>query len=174
MNKEDCFYVGTIVRNYSFKGDLLVKTDSDNIENYINLKSIFVDLDTGLVPFFIQRCQIHKSALLRIKFDQVNSESDTKLLIKKDLFLPLSFLPKLKGKKFYFHEVIGFSLIEQKKHIGKVIRIQDQGTQSLFEIEKIDGKLALIPITDEFILEIKRETKSIKVQLPDGLLDLQN
>ena len=174
MNKEDCFYVGTIVRNYSFKGDLLVKTDSDNIENYINLKSIFMDLDTGLVPFFIQRCQIHKSALLRIKFDQVNSESDAKLLIKKDLFLPLSFLPKLKGKKFYFHEVIGFSLIERKKHIGKVIRIQDQGIQSLFEIEKIDGKLALIPVTDEFILEINRETKSIQVQLPDGLLDLQN
>tara|TARA_A100001011_G_scaffold277468_1_gene287190 strand:+ start:910 stop:1434 length:525 start_codon:yes stop_codon:yes gene_type:complete len=174
MNKEDCFYVGTIVRNYSFKGDLLVKTDSDNIENYINLKSIFMDLDTGLVPFFIQRCQIHKSALLRIKFDQVNSESDAKLLIKKDLFLPLSFLPKLKGKKFYFHEVIGFSLIERKKHIGKVIRIQDQGIQSLFEIEKIDGKLALIPITDQFILEINREAKTIQVQLPDGLLDLQN
>ena len=143
MNKEDCFYVGTIVRNYSFKGDLLVKTDSDNIENYINLKSIFMDLDTGLVPFFIQRCQIHKSALLRIKFDQVNNESDAKLLIKKDLFLPLSFLPKLKGKKFYFHEVIGFSLIERKKHIGKVIRIQDQGIQSLFEIKKIDGKIVV-------------------------------
>ena len=174
MNKEDCFYVGTIVRNYSFKGDLLVKTDSDNIENYINLKSIFMDLDTGLVPFFIQRCQIHKSALLRIKFDQVNSESDAKLLIKKDLFLPLSFLPKLKGKKFYFHEVIGFSLIDRKKHIGKVIRIQDQGIQSLFEIKKIDGKLALIPINDEFILEINREAKTIQVQLPDGLLDLQN
>ena len=174
MNKEDCFYVGTIVRNYSFKGDLLVKTDSDNIENYINLKSIFMDLDTGLVPFFIQRCQIHKSALLRIKFDQVNSESDAKLLIKKDLFLPLSFLPKLKGKKFYFHEVIGFSLIDRKKHIGKVVRIQDQGIQSLFEIKKIDGKLALIPITDEFILEINREAKTIQVQLPDGLLDLQN
>ncbi len=174
MNKEDCFYVGTIVRNYSFKGDLLVKTDSDNIENYINLKSIFVDLDTGLVPFFIQKCQIHKSALLRIKFDQVSSESHAKLLIKKDLFLPLSVLPQLKGKKFYFHEVIGFSLIERKKHIGKVIRIQDQGIQSLFEIEKIDGKLALIPVTDEFILEINRETKSIQVQLPDGLLDLQN
>ena len=34
MIKANCFYVGTIISKYSFKGELLVKTESDNIEEY--------------------------------------------------------------------------------------------------------------------------------------------
>ncbi len=174
MIKENCFYVGTIVGKYSFRGELLIKTDSDNPEEYVHLESIFIELKTGLVPFFIEKCQLHKSALLRIKFDQVSNESEADLLMKKDLYLPLSFLPPLKGKKFYYHEVFGFSLIDGEVCIGKIQSVQDQGLQALFEVEKNDGSLSLIPIHDDFILEVNRDLKRISVQLPDGLLNLQD
>ena len=71
-----------------------------------------LELNSGFVPLFIEKCKLHKSALLRIKFDQVSNEFDADKLLKKDLYLPLSFLPKLEGKKFYYHEVVGFSLME--------------------------------------------------------------
>ena len=174
MNKENCFYVGTIVSKYSFRGELLIKTDSDNPEEYTDLKSIFIELKTGLIPFFIERCKLHKSALLRIKFDQVSNESEANLLIKKDLYLPVSFLPPLKGKKFYYHEVTGFSLMDGEIYIGKIVRIQDQSHQALFEIEKKDGNLCLIPIHDDLILEVNRNLKSISIKLPEGLLNLQD
>lgn len=172
MKKEDCFYVGTIVGKYSFKGVLLIKTDSDSPEDYTTLESIFVELNTGLVPFFIEKCQLHKSALLRIKFDQVNNEQEAETLIKKEVYLPLSMLPPLEGTKFYYHEVIGFEILENDQPVGTVIKILDQGLQALFEIKKEDGTLSLIPIHDDFILEVNRDSKRIHVQLPEGLLDL--
>ncbi|MDC3354129.1 ribosome maturation factor RimM [Flavobacteriaceae bacterium] len=172
MKKEDCFYVGTIVGKYSFKGELLVKTDSDNPEDYTNLKSIFVELSTGLVPFFIRKCQLHKSSLLRIDFEEITNEEEADALIKKNIFLPLNLLPPLEGNKFYYHEVIGFSLTEKDKEIGIISNIIEQGLQALFEIKGSGGKSHLIPIHDDFIVKVDRKTKTISVQLPEGLLEL--
>ena len=116
MNKEECCYIGKIIGKYSFKGELLVKTDSDNPKQYTKLKSIFIELDSGLVPFMINNIQLHKSELIRIQFDNILNEMEADKLIKKDVYLPLSFLPKLKGKKFYYHEVIGFSIMHKNEN----------------------------------------------------------
>ena len=171
MNKEDCFYLGTIVGKYSFKGELLVKIDSDTPENYLTLESIFVDLPTGLVPFFIIKCQLHKSALLRIDFEEVKEESVADMLLKKKLYLPLTLLPPLEGNKFYYHEVIDFSIIENDKILGTILTIHDKGSQALFEIKRKQGT-ALIPIHDDFIVKVDRINKTITVTLPEGLIDL--
>ena len=137
MIKANCFYVGTIIGKYSFKGELLVKTESDNIEEYSRLESIFVDLPSGLVPFFIRKCHQHKSSLLRINFEEVNNEAQAEALIKKKLYLPLSLLPPLKGNKFYYHEIIGFSLVEKGSFIGIISNVVEQGLQALFEVDGI-------------------------------------
>lgn len=172
MRKEDCFYVGTVVGKYSFKGELLVKVDSDNPEDYTQLESIFVELPTGLVPFFIRRCQLHKSNLLRVAFEEVKTEQEAEVLLKTALYLPLSLLPPLEGNKFYYHEVIGYELKEADQLIGHIKGVVEQGAQALFEIESHSKKIHLIPIHDDFILHVDRKQKVINVKLPEGLLEL--
>ena len=172
MKREDCFYLGKIVKKYSFKGEVLVKLDTDQPEIYENLDAIFIDLRGNLVPFFIEQSQLHKSELLRIKFEDVTTEEDADAILKSDLDLPLEFLPKLEGDKFYFHEVIGFT-IEDKNFgtVGIIKAINDSTAQSLFEIDR-DGVEILIPMNDEFIIKVDRSNKTILVETPDGLIDL--
>ena len=95
MKKEDCFYLGKIVKKYSFKGELLIKLDTDEPDLYENIDALFVDLRNNLVPFFIESSQLHKSELLRVKFEDVDTEQDADSLLKCALYLPLEFLPKL-------------------------------------------------------------------------------
>ena len=110
MKKEDCFYLGKIVKKYSFKGELILKLDTDQPEIYENLNAIFLDMGKTLVPYFIESSLFQKGNHMRIQFEDVYSEEDAEFLLKRDAYLPLSLLPKLKGNQFYFHEVTGFSL----------------------------------------------------------------
>ncbi|WP_223032664.1 ribosome maturation factor RimM [Hanstruepera marina] len=172
MKKDDCFYLGKIVKKYSFKGELLIKLDTDEPDLYENLDALFVDLRNNLVPFFIESSQLHKSDLLRVKFEDVDTEADADALLKSDIYLPLEFLPKLEDDKFYFHEIIGFQVVD-KKHgpIGIVKSVNDSTAQALFEIDH-DGVEILIPMNDEFIVKLDKTKKEIIVNTPEGLIDL--
>ena len=172
MQKEDCFYLGKIVKKYSFKGELLAKLDTDQPELYEELDAIFVELRNNLVPFFVESSQLHKSELLRLKFEDVDSEYDADALLKCDLYLPLELLPKLDGDKFYYHEVIGFKIHDKNfGEVGIIKSINDSTAQALFEIDR-DGKEILIPMNDEFILKVDKKNKTIFVETPEGLIDL--
>ena len=168
----DCFYLGKVVKKYSFKGELLAKLDTDEPELYENLDAIFIDLRGNLVPFFVESSQLHKSDLLRLNFEDVDSEADADALLKCDLYLPLDLLPKLEGNKFYFHEVIGFKITDENfGEVGIIKSVNDSTAQALFEIDRNSIEI-LIPMNDEFIVNVDRKNKTVFVNTPEGLIDL--
>ena len=172
MKKEECFYLGKIVSKFSFKGEVLIKLDTDEPETYLEMESVFVEYGNNLVPFFIEKSSLHKSDLLRVKFEDVGAEADADDIMKCDIYLPLSMLPELDDDQFYFHEIIGFS-VEDENHgdIGILTGINDNTAQALFEIEK-NGKQILIPMNDRFLQKVDKKKKIVYVTTPDGLIDL--
>ncbi|MDT0556367.1 ribosome maturation factor RimM [Patiriisocius hiemis] len=172
MQKKDCFFVGKIVKKYSFKGELLIKLDTDDPEQFLEMESVFVEQHKNLIPFFIETSSLHKSSLLRVQFEEVENEADADALLGKELYLPLQFLPPLTGNKFYYHEIIGFTVTDISfGEVGTIIGVNDNTAQHLFVIEK-DEKEILIPINDEFIVNLNRKSKEITLQVPEGLIEL--
>ena len=172
MTKEECFYLGRIVSKFSFKGEVLIKLDTDEPESYLEMESVFVEYDNNLVPFFIEKSSLQKGNLLRVKFEEVDSEEDAEDLMKCDLYLPLNLLPELNEDQFYFHEIIGFTVEDENYGtVGTLTGINDTTSQALFEIEK-DGKQILIPMNDQFLQNVDKKNKVIHVKTPEGLIDL--
>jgi|SRR5690606_26612559 len=172
MRKEECFYLGKIVRKYSFKGEVLIKLDTDEPELYTELESVFVDFNNNLIPFFIEQSGLHKSTLLRVRFEDVDTEEKADEIIGLEVYLPLSFLPELDDDQFYFHEIIGFTAEDVNfGKIGLVTGVNDSASQALFEIER-DGKQILIPINDDFIKKVDKKNKILLLDTPEGLIDL--
>ena len=172
MTKEECFYLGRIVSKFSFKGEVLIKLDTDEPETYLEMESVFVEYDNNLVPFFIEKSSLQKSNLLRAKFEEVDSEEDAEDLLKCDLYLPLNLLPELDEDQFYFHEIIGFTVEDENYGtVGILSGVNDTTTQALFEIEK-DGKQILIPMNDQFLQKVDKQNKIIHVRTPEGLIEL--
>ncbi|MDT0641229.1 ribosome maturation factor RimM [Zunongwangia sp. F363] len=172
MTKEECFYLGKIVSKFSFKGEVLIKLDTDEPETYTEMESVFVEYNDNLVPFFIEKSSLHKSTLLRAKFEDIDTEDDAEDIIGCELYLPLTMLPKLGENQFYFHEIIGFTVMDaQHGNIGQVTSVNDSTAQALFEITK-DGREILIPMNDEFIEKLDKKNKTIYLDTPEGLVDL--
>jgi 16S rRNA processing protein RimM len=172
MRKEDCFYLGKIAKKFSFKGEVLIYLDTDEPELYENMESVFVEFNKNLVPFFIENSSLHKNDFLKVRFEDVESEEEADKLLGLEVYLPLTMLPKLTGNKFYFHEVIGFDIEDQRLGIfGKIISINDSSAQPLFEV--VNGSVEiLVPMIDQFLVKVDRENKKVVMNLPEGLVEM--
>jgi 16S rRNA processing protein RimM len=172
MRKEDCFYLGKIVRKHSFKGEVVLKLDTDEPELYQEMESVFVDLGNNLIPFFIEKSLLQKGNQLRVQFEDMYTEEEAESILKADVYLPLDVLPKLSGDKFYFHEIIGFQAVDVVYgEVGTIVGVNDATAQTLFEIKNGTTEI-LIPMIDNFIKQVDREQKIIVFETPAGLIDL--
>src|SRR5574343_659012 len=171
MRKDECFYLGKIAKKFSFKGEVLCYLDTDEPEMYQNLESVFVQMNRNLVPFFIEQSSLHKDKFLRVKFEEVDSETEAENLLGSELYLPLTLLPQLEGNQFYYHEIIGFKVVDQRLgDIGTIHSIIENTAQPLFELFKGEKQI-LIPMIDDFIVEVNRSKKEITMNTPGGLVD---
>ena len=172
MRKEDCFYLGKIAKKFSFKGEVLIYLDTDEPELYENMESVFVEFNKNLVPYFIENSSLHKNDFLRVQFEDFDSEEEADSILNCAVYLPLSMLPKLEGNKFYFHEVIGFEIEDQRLGVfGKIVSINDTSAQALFEV--VNGSVEiLVPMIDQFLVKIDRENKKVIMNLPEGLVEM--
>ena len=170
MDQKDFFNLGKITKPFGLKGEVIFFLDVDTPANYASLDSVFVEVKGVLVPYFIESIRINGNKAT-VKFEDLNRD-ESLALVGCDLYLPLELLPKLTGKKFYFHEIIGFRVIDkQKGNIGTIASVIDYPAQPLFQIIN-NKKEILFPIIDKLIDCVDRENSTIFVTAPDGLIDI--
>lgn len=170
--KEDCFYIGKIVKKHGFKGEVVLRLDTDIPEAYENMESLFLQRAGAMVPFFIQRSSL-SGQFLRMKLEGVDTETDAERLLRAEAYLPMECLPELNDDQFYYHEVQGFCAenASDGSRIGTIVRVDDASVQALFVIER-QGKEILVPVVDDFIDRVDKPRRTIRFRLPEGLLEL--
>lgn len=171
QKKEDCFYFGKVIKTHGIKGEISIRIDADSPQNYRQLSHIFLEIRNGLVPFFISKMGIHTDKAY-VKLQDIDTVEAAAGLAGLDIYLPLELLPKLKGNKFYFHEVTGFTVIDTVAgELGPIEKVLEYPGQALFQIFS-SGREVLIPIRDELIEKVDRRSKTIFINAPEGLIDL--
>jgi 16S rRNA processing protein RimM len=171
MQKEDCFYFGKVIKTHGIKGEISIRIDADDPSQYAGIRFILLDLNTGLIPFFIESMKINQNKAY-VAIQDVKTVEKALELTGFEIYLPLDQLPKLKGNQFYFHEVAGYKVIDQEFGlIGTIDRVLEYPNQSVFQVFH-KGKEILIPIQDEVIMKLNRKSRTFEIKAPDGLIDL--
>ncbi len=173
MNKKDCYFLGYTKKPHGTQGHILAFLDVDNPYEYEKINMFFLEMESGLVPFFIEKIQIRKKGEILLKLEDVQDDTAAARLRGREMYLPLNMLPKLEGNKFYYHEIIGFRVIDQTKgEIGIIKKVIEMPQNDLFSVQTEDEKEILVPINDDIIKKVERTAKEIHIDAPEGLIDL--
>ena len=165
MKKPDLQYLGEFIKLFSFKGEIILYSDS-TISLIENLDTIFIDIDGAFVPFQIKKSKSHKKNIFRILLEGISSESEAKDLLKKSVYIN-----KLENQGNINNIVDNFNVYNNNEYLGIVISTINKTGQIIIEV-KMKEKIVLIPFVDEFIVEINYDLNKIDMILPDGLLDI--
>jgi 16S rRNA processing protein RimM len=168
---KEYFYLGIITKIHGNNGEVTAYLDVDSPKQYAGLDMIFLSINNSPVPYFIESVKILNNKAI-IAFEGIDSIAKASALIKKEMFLPLSVLPPLTGNKFYYHEVEGFTVIDEKHgELGLIKEILDYPNQAVIQVFHKEKEI-LIPLNDDIIKKVDRNAKTIDVKAPEGLIEI--
>lgn len=160
--------IGRISAKHGFKGEISIAPDDSSLIKYIKKGNfLFIEFDGKGVPFLIENCS---AGGMVVKLADIDSEQSAKEIIGASVFLE-----KTKVKKSVisgFDHLSGFSIRDNETEFTAIItkvEIYPQGP--MLEVLSMD-KTFLIPLVEEWIIEIDEDKKCINMQLPAGLTEI--
>jgi 16S rRNA processing protein RimM len=165
------FKIGKLVAVHGLKGELVLKHELGKKTSLKDLQNIFIEeKKDSFLPWFIESTKIKNEEELYLKLEGVNTREDANKLARKEVWLTQADFKKYASKSSPAN-LIGFSIIHEKKSLGEILEVIEQPHQMLCRIE-ISGKEVLIPLNESTIEKIDRKKKEVNVKLPEGLLEI--
>lgn len=172
MQVEDCFQLGQIRRPHGILGEVKAFFDVDDIEPYIDKESVYILQGSKLTPFVIETFRPISGTLAVIKFQGIYDRTQAESLGGAEMYLPLSELPPLEDGQFYYHDIIGYKIVDAREgELGTVERIIEMPGNDLIDM-KYQARQVFIPMNDAIVKRADHATRSIHTELPEGLLEI--
>ena len=170
--KADCDKVGFFKKTHGVSGELVLEYEPQFEYSIENADRFFVELEGLLVPFFIVedgfRFKTENSAILT--FDGVESEKYAKRMVGSSVFLFKDEIIVMTDE-LSDSALVDYLLVDEKLgEIGIIDQIDNYSGNIVFTVN-FKGKELLVPFNEDFLLEIDKQNKVIKLRLPEGLFD---
>lgn len=159
------------MRPHGLKGEVTISLDVEAPVDWENLKTIFIERKSQLVPYFIESISVRNDKAF-VKLDDVNTPELASSLKGSSLYLSKESRPKLERGEFYNEDVIGFEVFDDVHGPLGFIEDVEQAGPNRFLILSYLQKEVMIPVNGPFIKSINKSKKKISVSLPDGFLDI--
>lgn len=170
--KEQVYKIGQITKPHGLKGELSMNFD-DDIFDRADCPYLICEVDGLLVPFFIEEYRFKTDSSALVKFLDIDSSEQAQQLVGSTVYFENKFIEEGAEDEVSLNYFIGFTVKDGDTRVGTITDIDDQTENWLFVIEHGDDEL-LIPAHEEFITDIDHQSRTITMDLPNGLIDLNN
>ena len=168
IKAEEVYKIGRLGKAHGVKGEVSFQFD-DDIFDRVDADYLVLDIDGILVPFFMEEYRFRSDTVCLVKFKGVDTQQRAQELTGCDVFFPRALAEE--GDEIpTLASLVGYEIVNafDDKTIGKIAAIDDSTVNILFELE--NG--TLIPASDELITDIDAEQRMIRMNIPEGLLDI--
>ena len=168
---KEYFKIGKLVGSFGLKGEVVLKHNLGKKTSLKGIQAIFVEeRKESFIPWFVEETRIKNEEEVFLKIEGINTKEATAKLVQKEAWLPEEDFKKYSAKTSPIN-LLGFTVIEEGKEIGKILEVIEQPHQILCRIS-FQEKEAFIPLHEETIIKIDRRKQQVIVALPPGLLEI--
>ena len=173
LDINDYFPIGHIIKPHGLKGEMVVEVEKGFEDIICVSEYILVEVDGGLVPFFVTGEGIHfrTPTIFSVTFDDIDAAEKVFPLCGCKIYLDEGISAE-EATSDEFNELIGFTVFDTEKgELGKITRTDDFSGNIVLTVQCRDVEI-LIPLSDELVSELNQEKREIHINCPDGLIDL--
>jgi 16S rRNA processing protein RimM len=161
---------GKITKVCGYEGAVTVKLEKAFIENIPGLESVFLEIEGKPVPFFISDYEYQGADILKLKFAGYESIEKVNEFTGCKIFLTSG---EIDEKNIDLNVLTGFRVfLSDNSLVGTIVEVLENPGQWLLIVLDTKGKKILIPLHEDFIIKTDNKKKTIKMNLPEGLTDL--
>ena len=149
-----------------------------DLDTLQGLSCLVTDIDGIFVPFFVNACRPKSQETVLLTIDGIDNEKEISRLVNHDIYaLKRDYRQESLDSDadgFPLDYFIGFELRDSDgQRVGEITDVDEQTENAIFIVDR-EGAELMVPATDELIVEFDLDKKVMVMDLPQGLLDLND
>lgn len=173
IKKEEVYKIGVFNKPHGIHGELSF-TFTDDIFDRVECDYLICLLDGIFVPFFIEEYRFRSDSTALVKLEGMDTAEKARMFTNVEVYFPVKFAEEAEPGETSWDFFVGF-LVEDVNHgeLGRIVDVDTTTINTLFVIEH-NGNELLLPAQEEFIAGIDQKHKLMTVNVPEGLLSLDD
>jgi 16S rRNA processing protein RimM len=154
--------IGKIGAPYGVKGWVKITSFTETITDILDFKPWLLQEGQSWKPVEMTDGRAHGKGIV-VKFVNVDTPEKARLLTGKEIAIPRSQLPTLKKHEYYWSDLEGLTVINQRGEVlGKIIYLMATGSNDVLVV-KGDKEHAIPYLLDDTITSIDLKVKVMHV-----------
>ena len=168
IREEEVFQIGKLGKTHGVKGEISFLFD-DDVFDRVDADYLILKIDGILVPFFIEEYRFKSDSNVLMKFEGIDTQEQARDLTGTDVYFPRSLADSDDGT-LTWSVLVGFDIIDADsgRTVGRIASVDDSTLNILFCLD--DGRL--IPASEDLIIAVDQQARSLTMHIPAGLLEL--
>lgn len=162
--------LGRIQKVQGYDGTLSVKLERDLEEDISDMESVFIEYEGKSVPFFISSLEDEGGDTIRLRLEGFDSYDKASMFAGCRVSMTTGPRRDEAGDN---SGITGFTvLLTNRSIVGTIEEIIHNPGQDLLRLLSPEKKEILIPLHSDFIITVNKKKKTITMDLPEGLIEI--